>query len=96
VTDNLALNKNYRRHNEKFSSTCGFKKQGNPMICEDKNKDCVFTAASRIANRNYNKLVICGEEKKTTRCHLKTLLFLGTAQHVSGTRMPIIRSLRLY
>jgi hypothetical protein len=38
---------------------------------------------------------ICGEEKPT-RCHLKTLLFLGTAQHVSGTHMPIIRSLRLY
>jgi hypothetical protein len=33
------------------------------------------------------------EKKKPTRCHLKTLLFLGTAQHVSGTHMPIIRSL---
>jgi hypothetical protein len=39
--------------------------------------------------------LICGEEKPT-RCHLKSLLFLGTARHVSGTRMPIIRSLRLY
>jgi hypothetical protein len=34
--------------------------------------------------------------KKPTRCHLKNLLFLGTAQHVSGTHMPIIRSLRLH
>jgi len=28
------------------------------MICEDKDSGCVFTAASRIANYNYNKIVI--------------------------------------
>jgi len=31
------------------------------MICEDKDSSCVFTAASRIANYYYNKIVIVGE-----------------------------------
>jgi hypothetical protein len=41
-----------------------------------------------------NKTGLDVEKKKPTRCHLKTLLFLGTAQHISDTHMPIIRSLR--
>jgi len=36
------------------------------------------------------------EDRKPTRCYRMVLLNLRFAQHVSGTIMPIIRSLRLY
>jgi hypothetical protein len=59
------------------------------LLCNDDDDDDDDCLPHRPIKRYVQK-------NKPTRCHLKTLLFLGTALHVSGTHVPIIRSLRLY